>query len=64
MHTLNDLIRIRQSFVRDLEALDQPEPGKLWQHGQWVVTMQTIIELDKLIGECFHVTNGECKRTV
>jgi hypothetical protein len=64
MHTLYDLISIRQSFARELNELDQPEPGKLWQHGQWVVTMQTIIELDKLIGEWSHVTNGERKRTV
>jgi hypothetical protein len=64
MHTLKDLIAIRQSFARDLDELDQPEPGKLWQHGQWVVTMQTIIEFDKIIDEWSHVTSGERKRSV
>jgi hypothetical protein len=64
MHTLKDLISIRQSFTRDLNELDQPEPGKLWQHGQWVVTMQTIIELDKLIDEWSQPAKDECKRTV
>lgn len=51
MNTLDDLIRIRHSLATELNELDQPVPGKLWQYGQWVVTMQTIIELDKLIEE-------------
>jgi hypothetical protein len=64
MHTLDDLISIRQSFARELNELDQPEPGTLWQYGLWVVTMQTIIELDKLIDEWSQSAKDECKRTV
>lgn len=63
MHTLKDLIRIRQSFAADLNDLDQPAPGKLWQYGEWVVTMQTIIELDKLIDEWSLTAEEECQRS-
>jgi hypothetical protein len=51
VHTREVLISIRKSFADELERLDQPAPGPLWQYSHWVITMQTVIELDRIIDE-------------